>query len=176
MDEIKKESKIKRDLDKFERWVLNPIGDIINSEKTHFPAFILIAVAIDMLSNMRYSSSLTFWSLKPKLSKKYINFIKTYFPPGYYKISSNLYHDFRCEILHSFSLRKFDLGQHDKCRHLQKTKDKRKKIYLKSSEMYKDLIGAYEKYKSELIGDNRKDEVVAEYMKGAGRKEWTHTE
>ena len=80
MDEIKKESKIKRDLDKFERWVLNPIGDIINSEKTHFPAFILIAVAIDMLSNMRYSSSLTFWSLKPKLSKKYINFIKTYFP------------------------------------------------------------------------------------------------
>jgi len=174
---MKEKYKIKSDLDKFERWVLDPIGDIINSKKTHFPAFILLAVAIDMLSNMRYSYTCSTCGLEQKLGDKYARFIDSYFPEKYKNIkrlSKMLYHDFRCEILHSYSLRKFDIGQHHNCCHLQKTKEK--KIYLKSSEIYKDLISAYEKYKSELIGDNKKDEVVVEYMKGHGRKEWTHTE
>ena len=130
------EEKITKNLDDFERWVLNPIRDIVyhtDKRKNHFHAFTLIAVAIDNLSNMRYSLS-----MKDKgKSKRFINFIKDYFPITYSKIGNNMYHDFRCEMIHNFKIRRFDIRQDSKYQHLEKVKGK---YVLQSKQMFFGVI------------------------------------
>jgi len=69
-------------LDCFERWVLNPLKeDIQNKNRSHFNIFIVLAVAIDNLANIRYAGEIQKTICSPNVvGKRYKTFIKQYMP------------------------------------------------------------------------------------------------
>lgn len=161
-------------ISKFEKWVLVPLKkDIEDPERNHFNAFILLSVVIDNLASIRYQSEFPD-KVKGNIGKRYQKFITSYLPAKYKDFAPVLYKDFRCKLVHAFQIQGFDVQQEETARghHLKKLKTG--DLCLHTHELLKDVLEAFQQFKSELLGPNQKSEVVAAF-KNADYHGWSHT-
>lgn len=162
-------------LGKFEKWVLMPLKeDIENPERNHFNSFILLSVVIDNLAYMRYRSEYPD-SVRGNMRRRYQAFIENYFPIDYRGHSENLYRGYRCKLVHAFQIGEFDVQQSEGARRFHLKKLDSGALCLHSHELLKDVLEAFEKYKSQLLAENPEPDVVAAFN-GANYHGWTHTE
>jgi hypothetical protein len=162
-------------LGKFEKWVLMPLKeDIENQGRNHFNGFILLSVVIDNLASMRYRSQYPD-SVRGNIGLRYRKFIENYFPAKYKKHSGNLYRGYRCKLVHAFQIGGFDVQQGEGARKYHLRKLKSGALCLHSHELMKDVLQAYEKFKSEVLGASQKPEVVAAFKRG-NYHGWAHAE
>jgi hypothetical protein len=162
-------------LGKFEKWVLKPLKkDIEDPNRSHFNGFILMSVIIDNLASMRYRSELPD-RVNGNIGRRYRKFIENYFPSKYKSHSVNLYRGYRCHLVHAFQIKGFDVQQVETARRHHLKRLKSGELCLHSHELLKDIFAAFEKFKSELMGANSKQNVV-EAFKKANFHGWAHTE
>ncbi len=161
-------------LERFDRWVLAPLRALVaNQQQSHVAAFILISVAIDELSTMRYRGEIPDREHGP-VRRRYEKFITTYFPTSYKEHAPLLYNGFRCKLVHEFQLEGIDIQQDEasKERHLKRLGGNI--VCLNSTRLLEDLVSAFERLKRDLIGPTADPAAVSSFEKG-GYKRWTHT-
>ena len=162
-------------LGNFEKWVLMPLkADIENPDRNHFNGFILLSVVIDNMASMRYRGE--YPDMEPgNIKHRYKKFIENYFPIQYKHLSNKLYRGFRCELVHAFQLSGFDIQQGEIARKYHLKRVKSGALCLHSEELLRDVLEAYARLKSELIGEKAKPEVIEAFNLGNYRG-WAHAE
>jgi hypothetical protein len=134
-------------LNQFEGLILKPIKKILETKESHFYGFVLMSVALDNLSNIRFYGD---FPCQKKVGFRYRKFIKEYMPQEYKKEIHHLYEDFRCKIVHQFQLKHYDLRQ-DKDSHKNHLKRKNNLIILNSTKFYDAIKKAFDKLKTEIL-------------------------
>ena len=150
---------------------MEPIED---TSRNQFNGFILLSVVIDNLASMRYRGE--YPDIEPgNIKFRYKKFIENYFPLKYKNYSGRLYRGFRCELVHAFQISGFDIQQGEVARQYHLKRLKSGALCLHAQELLKDVLEAYGKLRSELIGEKAKPEVIEAFKRGNYRG-WAHAE
>ena len=129
--------------------ILDGVPLLLKQEQTAFLSFMCCVAAIDALAGYRYKTD--------KVSDRFKDFIKEYFPVSYTPLADKLYL-LRCRILHNFSPAYFTLIHANPTAHLQKSSIG--DTILNDEDFFSDMAKATAKFFSEVQTDALRQDTM----------------
>jgi hypothetical protein len=141
----------------YSRIYLGGVPQLIRDE-TAFLSFVCMLAGIEALAGYREPDR----SDKSANGRRFMNFVRDYFPPTYRSYAANLW-KFRNGMAHGFSPRRFVLTHHNSLVHFQATRDGA--VVLNAEDFYAAFLHAAQHYFADLA---QSSELQDKFLKRIG--------